>query len=395
MKALLKHVLSPFAGGGIMLRRWLTALVLFTLFTACQPREENVVIPTLMVLPTLTITNTPSNTPLPTWTFTYTPSETPSNTPTFTLTPSNTPLPTRTFSSTFTPTFTFTPTSTSTFTTTFTPSNTYTPSLTPSNTFTPTFTPSDTPVPTATSAAQIITFGANSTTVTPGSSLRLAWNTVAEVVRIEQLDQNGAITQTYPPQPATGSLIVSIPGNLGRLIQYRIVALRAGVEVSETIPITIICAVGWFFGDQYAPPGTNCPSAVGVVGTGAFQRFENGLMIYINANGLNRIYGLQNSEARYTALANGWDGSTIRSDPAPTGRFIPERMFNWAYYNTLAPIGSWNSAIGWATAAIDNNNRIIQWEGSVGGTGPFYIDAPNAEVYRFSGGDAGTWTRIK
>jgi hypothetical protein len=369
--------------------------MLLALFAACQQRVDDTVIPTLMVLPTTTITDTPSRTPLPTWTYTYTRSLTPSNTPTFTLTSSRTPTPTDTFTPTFTPTDTFTPTPTNTFTPSLTPSDTYTPSLTPTNTFTPTFTPTDTLTPSPTPLAQIITFGANSTTVTPGSSLRLAWTTVAEVVRIEQLDQNGAITQTFPPQPPTGSLTVIVPGNLGRFLQYRLVALRAGVEVSETIPISIICAAGWFFGDQYAPPGTGCPAAVGAVGQGAFQRFERGMMIYVNANGLNRIYGLQNDGARYIGVANGWNGSTIRTDPAPSGRFIPEQIFNWAYYNTLAPIGSWNSAIGWGTTAIDSGNRIVQWEGTIGGTSPFFIDAPNAEIYRFSGGDSGTWTRIK
>jgi hypothetical protein len=214
-------------------------------------------------------------------------------------------------------------------------------------------------------------------------------------VRIEQLDQNGAIIQTFPPQPTTGTLTVIVPGNAGRTIQFRLVALRAGAEVSQTVPISIICAAGWFFGDQYAPPGTSCPGAAALVGQGAFQRFERGMMIYVNANGLNRIYGLQNDGGRYVGLANGWDGINVRNDPAPAGRFIPERMFNWAYYNTLAPVGSWNSAIGWGTAAIDLNNRIIQWEGSIGSTSPFFVDAPNAEVYRFSGGDVGTWTRIK
>lgn len=377
-----------------MLRRWLLVFLVLTVFAACQPSDEVVVVPTLMVLPSPTITDTPTDTPIPTWTFTYTPSETPSDTPTFTLTPSNTPLPTRTSTPTFTPSFTATSTPTDTYTPTFTPSNTFTPSLTPSDTFTPTLTPTETMTPTPTPLAQIITFGASPTSATAGTLVRLAWTTVAEVVRIEQLDQNGAITQTFPPQPATGTLMVVVP-NTGRLVQYRLVALRAGAEVSQTIPVTIICAAGWFFGDQYAPPGTGCPGSAALVGQGAFQRFEHGMMIYVNANGLNRIYGLQNDGSRYVALTNGWDGVTVRNDPAPSGRFIPEQMFNWAYYNTLAPIGSWNSAIGWGTSAIDLNNRIIQWEGPVGGTGPFFIDAPNAEVYRFSGGDVGTWMRIK
>jgi len=70
-------------------------------------------------------------------------------------------------------------------------------------------------------------------------------------------------------------------------------------------------------------------------------------------------------------------------------------MFNWAYYNTLAPIGSWNSAIGWGTANIVNAPRTIQFENAVGGSNPFYIDAPDGGIYRFSGGDNGSWTRLR
>jgi hypothetical protein len=70
-------------------------------------------------------------------------------------------------------------------------------------------------------------------------------------------------------------------------------------------------------------------------------------------------------------------------------------MFNWAYYSTLAPIGSWNSSIGWGTTDINSDPRTIQWEGSPGGSGAFYIDAPGGAVYRFSGGDSGTWGRLR
>ena len=118
-------------------------------------------------------------------------------------------------------------------------------------------------------------------------------------------------------------------------------------------------------------------------------------MLYVSANGLNHIYGLQYDGSLYIGYINGWDGSTLNTSPAPSGRFMPQEMFNWAYYNTLAPIGSWNSALGWATANIVNAPRTIQWENAVGGSNPFYIDAPDGAVYRFSGGDSGTWSRVR
>jgi len=46
-------------------------------------------------------------------------------------------------------------------------------------------------------------------------------------------------------------------------------------------------------------------------------------MFYISANGLNHVYGLQNANSLYIGYPNGWDGSTINSAAAPSGRFHP------------------------------------------------------------------------
>jgi hypothetical protein len=388
MDALAKHEFAPYTEGNIMVRRWLIIFMLL-LFAACQQQQEVVDIPTLAVLPSPTDTETPTNTPIPTWTDTPIPTDTPTITPSFTWTPSETPLPTNTPTDTFTPTYTDTLTETPTYTLTPLPTDTYTPR--PTRTPRPTNTPSLTP----TSIAQIITFGANLTSITPGSPVQLAWNAVADTVRIEQVNQDGVVTQTFPNLQPSGTISVAVPGNQGPVVQYRLVASRQGIEVSQSVPITVVCAAAWFFGNEFAPPGTGCPSSVGAIGQGAYQPFERGLMIYVNANGLNRIYGLQNDGARYISFVSGWDGTTIREDAAPSGLVMPQQMFNWAFYNTLAPVGSWNNSIGWATGNIDVGQRTIQWEGTIGGTSPFYIDAPGGMVFRFSGGDSGTWTRIR
>jgi hypothetical protein len=117
---------------------------------------------------------------------------------------------------------------------------------------------------------------------------------------------------------------------------------------------------------------------VGAIGAGAFQCFERGLMFYVAANGLNRVYGMQNDGARYIAVSNGWDGSTLNTSPAPSGLYMSEQMFNCVYYNTLAPIGGWNSALGWGTTPIDSGQRTIQWEGSIGAPTAKSITSPAA-----------------
>ncbi|MGQ9888665.1 MAG: hypothetical protein ACUVSX_09275 [Aggregatilineales bacterium] len=343
------------------------------LAAACQPQDETALsaLPTLAELPSLTPSDTPSPTPTPT----------PTASPTDTLTP--------------------TATNTSTPTLTFTPSITATPSVTPTFTLTPTPTASSTPTPTDTPTAsptpitpEILSFTASATTVAANTPITLAWTANADSARIEQLNQQGAVTQAFPVVPS-GQLVVTVPANQGRVIVYRLVAIRSGQEISRSIPITLTCSIDWFFGNEFAPPGSGCPTAVGAIGPGAFQQFERGLMIYVNANALNRIYGLQNAGNRYASFVNGWNNTSLAYDPAPSGFFQPELMFRWAFLNTLAPVSTWQAQIGWGTSAADQGQRTIQFEeGGPFYIDPFYIDSPIG-VFRFSGGDQGTWTRIR
>ncbi len=386
----------------------LVLLLLMGCASACTQNPVPLVVPTLAVLPSPLPTNTPTDTPTLTWTFTPTATDLPSSTPTITSTPSSTftetPLPTFTASLTFTPTLTDTPT----LTHTPTPSRTPLPSRTPTFTITPsptkTFTPSATmtPTPSATAtitvtptvaAAQIISFGSDMTSVLPNTTIHLAWTTTADTARIEQLSAQNSLLQVFPVAP-TGQFTVVVPASFGRVITYRLIAVRNGVETSQSIPVTVTCQFAWFFGDQYQPANAGCP-AVATTADGRYQPFERGVMFYLTANGLNRIYGVQYDQSLYTAVSNGWDGTTLNNSAPPNGRFMPQEMFNWAYYNTLAPIGSWNGALGWATSNIVSAPRTIQFENAVGGNNPFAIDAPDGAVYRFSGGDSGTWMRLR
>lgn len=353
------------------MKHWFFLILVMLVMTACQPQaEETGVLPTLAVLPSVTPTLTPTITPTPTNT------DTP--TPTLTATPTDTPTSTLTATVTNTPTITRTPTSTLT--------------LTPTETATPVAT--DTPTLTSTpNAPQIISFTSSVASGAANSTLLLSWSTVADTARIDQLNQQGAVTQTFPIAP-TGELSVVLPGNLGKQVVYKLVALRGGLEVSQSIPIALLCSVGWFFGDQFAPPAAQCPTAVGAIATGAFQPFERGVMLYTNANGLNKVYALLNSSNSYSAITSGWDGSsqTPNFGSAPSGFKSPAEHFLWVYNTQLAPVGTWVQAMGWATGDLNKDNRTIQFEQ---GTNAIYIDAPGGAVYRLVGGDAGTWAKIK
>jgi hypothetical protein len=343
------------------------SLCVLLLLVACQP-EDTTVLPTQAVLPSLTPSYTPTSTPLAT----ATPTATSTHTPTATHTPTNT--------ATFTPSVTVTASITATFT--LTPTFTHTPTSTATNTPIA----SNTPVP-----PQILSFTTTATTVAPNASITLSWNTSSESARIEVQNSQGAVVQSFNVV-STGSLPVSVPGNLGRQVIYRLVAIRGGVEIGFSLPITIQCAATWFFGNEFAPPNAGCPTGPQVSGPGAFQPFERGFMLYINFNSQNVIYGAQNQDVRYAAVNNGWDGTTTYNCfGTPSGGLLaPANMFGWAFCNSNAPNSSWSAAIGFATQPLDTGNRTLQIED----TGAFYIDSPLG-VLRFGGPNNLTWSRVK
>lgn len=353
--------------------------------TGCTPSEEQSLgaLPTLVILPTLEPTAT--ITPSLTLTVTHTPTHTP--TATFTPTPqlTNTPRPSNTAarpSATFTATLTATPTS-----------------LPPTNTVVIVGSPtSDVP--------SITSFTASATTAAAGGSVLLQWQANGDIARIERLSQAGQVLQTFSVTPS-GELPVTIPANEGSLITYRLTISRGTQQTSQTISITVgtgggtvNCAIPWFFGNELAPANAGCPTTPSSQVTASYQPFQNGRMFLVQ----NTVYilidpGLTNVEGNMTAVTNGWDNTSTYANyntffgcesPPSQGFFEPQQMFAWAYCTTLAPSGSWNQTLGWATSAILTGPRTIQYET----TGALYIDTPTGNVYRLQPVPQGQLTSI-
>jgi hypothetical protein len=108
-------------------------------FPTLTPSNTPTQTATLTLTPTITFT--PSDTPTPTETYTPSATLTPSDTPTFTNTPTWTWTPSPTWTPSFTPTASLTPTAANTPTETWTPTPTSTASDTPTITATPSISP--------------------------------------------------------------------------------------------------------------------------------------------------------------------------------------------------------------------------------------------------------------
>jgi hypothetical protein len=181
---------------------------------------------------------------------------------------------------------------------------------------------------------------------------------------------------------------------MGKLVVYRLAAQRAGQEVTASIGITIQCSTSWFFGDQFAPANSGCPQGPSSVARARFQPFERGyaMYLYLPASGLDTVYGLVSTDNRFITYPMTWDRTTSYNcaGSPPAGKYAPQGVFDWMFCNTNAPVGSWNSALGWGVSAINKDDRTIQYEE---GSGAFYIDSP-VGVFRFSGPSPNSWTKI-
>ncbi len=314
-----------------------------------QPSQAQMAgIPTRMVLPSFTPTDTPTATATPTATHTptVTASFTPTATPTTTFT--TTPSVTVTSSLTPTPTSTHTPTATATFTTTNTP------------------------------PAPIIT----SFIVSPTSDLRagqpvnLSWVTESEGVRVERQNQAGAVQETFSNLAASGQLTVTVPAGT-EFIVYRLVAMRAGAEsvLSRAVTVTATCQISWFFGDDQTD---SCPTASSDYYRARFQEFEDGFMFHFDLDGIDQVCGVQFDRNLYTC-EDAQDYSGTPSVTPPSGLEPPGSDFEHLFYSGLAIGGRWYDVIGWARDEKDRDDL----EAQQGDDGQVYIAFPLG-VYVFN-----------
>lgn len=341
-------------------------LILPLIAVGCDSgRSEQRVLPTEIVLPTLTPTNTPLPTETPTATQTPTPTATPTSTQTPTNTPTSTPTPIPP-----TPTFTQTPTPTSI-------PDTPTPTLTPTS-----------------AAPIIISFTASNTLAAAGSQITLSWQAEADTARIDQLNSQGIITNSFSVVP-TGQIPVVLPNNDTQVI-YRLTAIRGVQETSQSIPIQVqvACNPPWFFAAQGLNIG--CPNGGSNLVAVKVQFFQQGLMISYSFNGQNLVYGMTNNN-NYLSYNVGWDGTTVHSSSCgspPAGFFEPQDVFNWAFHTTNGPSARWCDTLGWPTGPANlvgqGNIQFAQ-----NPTGSFYLDVPGFGIAFISGTDnIGTWVRV-
>lgn len=303
----------------------------------CTPAETTTAeLPTRASLPTNTPTATPTDTDVPS--------------PTPTVTASNTPTPTTTSTPTVTPTSTLT----------FTPSNTPTPTNTSTPTVTPTATATDTPPPTNTPTQPTIrVFQANIEQGDPGDPVRLRWDADADTVRLERVNEAGAVVETIPAQPL-GAVSLTLPTTEAASVVYRLVAVRGPNEQFSSLSIQIgsQCDIEWFFN---APTDIGCPSSANQTVQLLFQQLERGFMFRLTTGAIDQVCAVHSNRNNiYVCYPPATFTGTPPATP-PDGLMVPATDLLSAFYTQLGLEGLVYQSLGWATAMPFTNNTVIQF----------------------------------
>jgi len=216
-------------------------------------------------------------------------------------------------------------------------------------TATATAVPTRRPTWTATAAAapQISLFDVNPLVVGPGGSVTVTWQASGEEALLCHTSQAG-ITLACEPVPLASSQPYTFTDQQREdsLLELRV--FQRGQQATASLLISLICpAKEWFF--TGAPSG--CPEAPPAASNAAAQRFQRGLMIWIEEN--DDIYVLFEDSSRTfrvfpDPLLSGASTPEPPGVPAPEGYFAPVRGFGSIWRGDVAGTADVGQRLGWA-----------------------------------------------
>jgi hypothetical protein len=177
--------------------------------------------------------------------------------------------------------------------------------------------------------------------------------------------QSTAIPPTPPifvyPAPI---LVTSLPGGF----------VNPGLPTAQSNVITGPCPVGWFF--TIITP-VNCPLSPAASGAGAFQQFQNGVMVWIAAQ--DAIYVIYDSatiprwQVFQDTFTEGTPDDTSWAGTPPQFTYYPRRGFALIWRNQLGI----RDRLGWA---VSENEISYSPQVQIGSDSFIYISDPRGGV---------------
>jgi hypothetical protein len=241
------------------------------------------------------------------------------------------------------------------------------------------------------SEVAILSFNSDADTVAAGGLVMFSWQVQnAQTVSLRlALSSSDATDVRIDDLPLSGSRTVPIPADLpqvtGTVYLYAFAESDAPAATS-TLYLTVACNHAFFFGT--AP---DCKTSDAMTVDGAFQTFENGVMVW--EGGTQHIFVLLD-DGRAGWYLDTWQGQDLTyPEETPDGLIAPERGFGHLWTTTLEV----RDAIGWATGPEQGYQMQYQEGTAQDGTDVRYFRLPDGRVVRYvsaGGGLMGTWNAV-
>lgn len=254
-----------------------------------------------------------------------------------------------------------------------------------------TATPEATPELPATQATPIPTinyFRSDVEVADPGDTITLEWMTTGAVtVTLWHLAPTGQLGRFWDVSP-NGSFDYSIDP-IER--NYSRFALFASIDADNwqmaTLSITLNCLDDWFFTN--APD--ICPARAALFSEGAVQYFENGLMIWMEAE--DHIYVLfgDTSSPKWKRFVDSWEEGEPEDDPTitpPEGLYQPVRGFGLIWREEPGV----RERLGWAVEEEAGFSTAVQ-RTSYAKYNETYVLAPDGQIWHLLAEGSG-WEMI-
>ena len=190
----------------------------------------------------------------------------------------------------------------------------------------------------------IASFTADQGTVNPGDSVMLRWQTTGQTVTLCTTWRTGQMGECFPVLPNGNKQFTTRPEDR-EFVQYILFAQTGDQSENASVTITLTCPVTWFF----TPAPQGCPQDNAIMGDGAAQHFQHGMMIWVGS--LDAIFILYEDDVfspKWDRAQDPWvDGmAEPTADPdKPDALYEPVRGFGkvWREY-----YGDVRGRLGWA-----------------------------------------------
>lgn len=225
------------------------------------------------------------------------------------------------------------------------------------------------------------------TEIEVGGRVYLAWDARGESARICPKTYLGWIDRECFDVPLIGSQYITIHADeqTWDYYGYELHVTAHGKEVVAFLPITVTCQGGgqwWFFlSDPYTTHvPEQCPVSAPFESTAAAQRFEQGMMLWVEATGQVLVFFDDGTYQTFGDLTASGTSSPVDETPPP-GLFEPVSGFGMLWRGEVPGSEGLRARLGWAVEEEFTINTAYQCYAEAGELMCF-VRGPEVEIIR-------------